>query len=75
MYLLDNSSPEGKPVVVRRSYLHTKTKPSPQEFVDQYRHGLRRGKFTGRMVFIEDYVDGALRRYRIQEAPKTVHHN
>ncbi len=75
MYLLDNTSPAPKPVAAPQPHLHNKTKPTPQEWVDAYTQGLRMGKFSGRLVLTLDYVDGHLRRYRIQEPAKTIHAN
>lgn len=75
MYVRGYAGPAAAAVADTRAKLSSKTKPSPQEFMDAYAQGLRVGNFTGRMIFTLDYVDGVLRRYRIQEPAKTLHKN
>lgn len=75
MYLMDNTGPAAKPVAEAKRELRSKTKPTPQEFLDAYRAGLRRTKYNGCMIFTERYTDGTVRRYRIQEENPTLCQN
>jgi hypothetical protein len=75
MQTLEKASVTTLEVLARPQQLRAKTKPSPQEFIDTYRAGLRRTKYTGCMIFTERYTEGVMRRYRIQEENPTLCQN